>query len=148
MNRRFLAILIIALIIATACAFLVYRVIGNRQVAARPVETTRVIAAAGDIKLGSVLNASNLTIIEIAGTLPEGALLKPENAIGRGVISDLYRGEPILESRLAAPGSGGAPHCRLPHPPARGRATRPGPVGCNAGGNGFGGGYRGSPVDR
>ena len=59
MNRRFLAILIIALIIATACAFLVYRVIGNRQVAARPVETTRVIAAAGDIKLGSVLNASN-----------------------------------------------------------------------------------------
>ena len=114
MNRRFLTILIIAFIIAAACAFLVYRVINNRQVAAKPAESTRVIAAAGDIKLGSVLNASNLTTIEIAGTLPEGALLKPENAIGRGVISDLYRGEPILESRLAAPGSGGGLAATIP----------------------------------
>jgi pilus assembly protein CpaB len=114
MNRRLLTILIIAFIIAAACAFLVYRVINNRQVAAKPAESTRVIAAAGDIKLGSVLNASNLTTIEIAGTLPEGALLKPENAIGRGVISDLYRGEPILESRLAAPGSGGGLAATIP----------------------------------
>jgi len=114
MNRRLLTILIIAFIIAAACAFLVYRVIGNRKEASQPVATTRVIAAAGDIKLGSVLNASNLTTIEIAGTLPEGVLLKPENAIGRGVISDLYRGEPILESRLAAPGSGGGLAATIP----------------------------------
>ena len=38
--------------------------------------------------------------------MPKGAILKPEEAIGRGVISDLYQGEPILESRLAPVGSG------------------------------------------
>jgi pilus assembly protein CpaB len=41
-------------------------------------------------------------------------ILKPENAIGRGVLSDLYQGEPILESRLAAPGSGGGLAATIP----------------------------------
>ena len=115
MNRRLLTILIIAFLIASACAFLVYRVIGNRQAAASSVVTTRVIAAAEDIKLGSIINTANLTTVEIAGPLPKGALLKPENAIGRGGISDLYRGEPILESRLAAPGSGGGLAATIPN---------------------------------
>jgi pilus assembly protein CpaB len=114
MNRRLLTILFIAFFIAATCAFLVYRAIGNRQTASRPVEPTRVIAAASDIKLGSVINAANLTTVEIAGPLPKGALLKPENVIGRGVISDLYQGEPILESRLAAPGSGGGLAATIP----------------------------------
>jgi len=114
MNRRILTIVVIALIIAGACAFLVYRVISNRQVAAKPVASTRVIAAASDIKLGSVIGADKLSTIEIVGPLPKGALLKPENAIGRGVISDIYRGEPILESRLAASGSGGGLAATIP----------------------------------
>ena len=75
--------------------------VGNRLGAAKPVADHRVVAANADIKLGSVLNASNLTTIEIAGTPPKGAILKPEDAIGRGVMSDLYQGEPILDSRLA-----------------------------------------------
>jgi pilus assembly protein CpaB len=66
-----------------------------------------VIAASGDIKLGTVLAASNLTTIEIAGAIPKGAILKPELAIGRGVVSNLYQGEPIRDSRLAAVGAGG-----------------------------------------
>lgn len=107
MNRRLLTILLLAFLIASACAFMLWRLVGNRMVAARPAATTRIVAAAGDIKIGSVLAASNLRTIEIAGTLPNGAILKPENAIGRSVISDLYEGEPILETRLASPGTGG-----------------------------------------
>jgi len=114
MNRRILTILVIAFIIACACAFLVYRVINNRQVASKPIESTRVLAAVTDIKLGSVIGADKLTTIEIVGPLPKGALLKPENAIGRGVISDIYRGEPILENRLAASGSGGGLAATIP----------------------------------
>jgi pilus assembly protein CpaB len=73
-----------------------------------------VIAAATDIKLGTVLRDADLTTIEITGTLPKGAILKKENAIGRGVISNLYLGEPIMESRLAAPGSGGGLAATIP----------------------------------
>ena len=106
MNKRLLTILLLAFVIAGACAFLVFRVIGNRLGAAAPA-TTKVVAAAGDIKLGSMLTAANLTTVDIAGAPPKGAILDPKNAINRGVISDLYQGEPILESRLAPIGSGG-----------------------------------------
>lgn len=76
--------------------------------------TTRVVAAAQNIKLGSILKDNDLTTIEIAGTLPQGVILKPQDAIGRGVLSDLYAGEPILNSRLAAPGSGGGLAATIP----------------------------------
>ena len=107
MNRRLVTILLCAFLVAAGCAFVVNRMIGNQLHAVARPATTRVIAAADDIKLGTVLTASNLTTIEIAGSLPKGAILKPELAIGRGVVSNLYQGEPILDSRLAAVGAGG-----------------------------------------
>jgi pilus assembly protein CpaB len=116
MNRRLLAILLLAFCIASVCALLVYRMIGGKIAASRHPSTTSVVAAAGDIKLGAVLTASNLTTIKIEGTTPKGAILeKDKNAlVGRGVISDLYQGEPILENRLAAPGSGGGLAATIP----------------------------------
>ena len=57
MNRRLLTILLISFAIAGTCAFLVYKIVGARVTAqAKPVVTTRVVAAASDIKLGSVLS--------------------------------------------------------------------------------------------
>jgi pilus assembly protein CpaB len=79
--------------------------------AGRPSAVTSVIAAKTDIKLGTILTADNLKTIEIAGAgmVPVGAIaVKDEGkVIGRGVISDLYEGEPIIENRLAAVGAGG-----------------------------------------
>ena len=113
MNKRLLTILLLAFVVAGACAFLVYRVVGSRLGAARPA-TTRVVAAAQDIKLGTVLAANNLTTVDIEGALPKGAIQNPQLVIGRGVISDLYMGEPILDSRLAALGSGGGLAATIP----------------------------------
>jgi pilus assembly protein CpaB len=113
MNRRLLNILLIAFVIAAGCSYIVFRLVGNRLSGTRQT-TTHVIAAATDIKLGSVLRDADLTTVEITGTLPKGAILKKENAIGRGVISNLYLGEPVLESRLAAPGSGGGLAATIP----------------------------------
>jgi pilus assembly protein CpaB len=112
MNKRLLTILLLAFVIAGACAFLVYRVVGTR-LGATNTSTTRVVAAAGDIKLGTVIAATNLTTIDL-GSAPKGAITDPKVAIGRGVISDLYQGEPILESRLAPVGSGGGLAATIP----------------------------------
>lgn len=114
MNRRLLTILLISLTIALGCAFLVYRTLSSHVQSSHTVVATQVVAAAGDIKLGTVLTAQNLTTVELEGPLPKGAILKKENAIGRGVISDLYQGEPILDSRLAPPGSGGGLAATIP----------------------------------
>lgn len=77
-------------------------------------KTTDVVAAATDIKLGSILQAKDLTTIKIVGTVPQGAILKPEDAVGRGVTANIYAGEPVLNSRLAAPGSGGGLAATIP----------------------------------
>jgi pilus assembly protein CpaB len=113
MNKRLLTILLLAFVIAGACAFLVYRVVGNRLGASNNA-STRVVAAAADIKIGTILTAANLTTMDIAGTAPKGAILDPKNAIGRGVVADIYQGEPILDSRLAAVGSGGGLAATIP----------------------------------
>jgi len=107
MNRRLLTILVLAFFVAAGCSLLVYKIVGSRVAVARKASTVRIVAAASDIKLGTILTAANLTTIEVAGVLPKGAILKPEEAVGRGVISDLYQGEPILQERLASKGSGG-----------------------------------------
>jgi pilus assembly protein CpaB len=107
MNRRLLTIVFIAFVIAGLCAWMVYRIVGARLVAARPVDTTKVVAAAKDIPLGAVLTAGDLTTISIAGAAPTGAIVKQEDAIGRGVVAEIYKGEPVLTSRLSGPGAGG-----------------------------------------
>ena len=105
MNRRLLLILVSAFVVAAFGSLIVYRVVGNRL--GGPQKATRVIAAGKDLPLGSVLRDVDLSTTDIVGAVPNGAILKKEDAIGRGVVSDLYQGEPILESRLAAEGSGG-----------------------------------------
>ena len=112
MNRRLLTILLCAFVVAAACSYLVFRVMAG-HLGSAPA-SVRVVAAATDIKLGTVLAKSDLTTVDIAGSLPEGTILKPEDAIGRGVVSDLYQGEPILDSRLAAKGSGGGLAATIP----------------------------------
>ncbi len=69
--------------------------------ASKPVATTQVVAAAKDIPLGAVLTSADLTSMTVGGTPPKGAILKPEDAIGRGVITEIFQGEPILDSHLA-----------------------------------------------
>src|ERR1017187_4794741 len=116
MNRRLLAILLAAFLIASVCTFLVYQMVNSRMAAVRPSVATGIVAAKTDIKLGTVLSANDLTTVQIAGGLPSGAILVKDmsRAIGRGVISDLYAGEPIIENRLASIGSGGGLAAAIP----------------------------------
>jgi len=114
MNRRLLTILVSAFVIAAICTWLVVKVVGTRMAASAVPTSTRVVAAATDIKLGALLTDKDLTTVNIAGTIPKGALLKREQAIGRGVVSDLYQGEAILENRLAPVGSGGGLAATIP----------------------------------
>jgi pilus assembly protein CpaB len=109
MNRRLATILVIAFAIASLSSLLVYRLIASHMAAGRPAVTTRVVAAKADIKLGAVLSADNLSTIEISGTAPKGAILDKDKSsiVGRGVISPIYQGEPIIEDRLAGGKNGG-----------------------------------------
>jgi pilus assembly protein CpaB len=113
MNRRLLTILLLAFVIAGGSSYLIFRIITAR-VATPHIVSTKVVTAGADIKLGTVLKPSDLSSTEIVGSLPQGAITNPVNAVGRGAISDLYKGEPILDSRLAPLGSGGGLAATIP----------------------------------
>jgi pilus assembly protein CpaB len=113
MNKRLLTILLSAFLIALACSFLVYRAVGKR-IGGSQQKGTRLVVAATDVKLGSVLREVDLSTAEITGAVPKGAILKLQDAVGRGVVSDLYQGEPVVENRLAAVGSGGGLAATIP----------------------------------
>jgi pilus assembly protein CpaB len=102
-----MTIFLVAAVIAGFCCWGVYRLVSGRMNATKPVSTTQVIAAAKDIPLGAVLTTADLTTMTLGGTPPKGAILKQEDAIGRGVITQIAQGEPILDSQLAGIGSGG-----------------------------------------
>lgn len=115
MNRRLLTILLSAFAIAALCSFVVFRIVSHHMSASPMSKSTSVVAAAADLKIGTILKSSDLTTVQLQGTLPQGVILKPENAVGRGVISELYAGEPIMDNRLAAPGSGGGLAATIPN---------------------------------
>jgi pilus assembly protein CpaB len=102
-----MTIFLVAAVIAGACCWLVYRLVSKGMTASKPMTETRVIAAARDIPLGAVLTTTDLTTMTLGGAPPKGAILKQEDAIGRGVITQISQGEPILDSQLAGLGSGG-----------------------------------------
>lgn len=114
MNRRLVTVLLFAFVIAGVCALLVYRVVGNRLVAAKPTSTTKVVAAASNLQIGTVISAADLTTVSFAGAPPKDAILNSKDAIGRGVISAIYQGEPVVENRLAPKGSGGGLAATIP----------------------------------
>lgn len=106
MNKRVQLILLGAFVVAALCSYGVYRIVGG-QFAANHTKTTKVVVAAKDVKLGTVLQDADLTSVELSGPPPKGAILNRQDAVGRGVISDIYQGEPVLENRLAPVGAGG-----------------------------------------
>ena len=109
-------ILLCALVVSAGASYLVYRLVG-KQVAAQAnsqTQTSRVVTAARNLEIGTVLTAADLTTGDWAGPLPAGIAVKQEAVLGRGVISGIYDGEPIMENRLAAPGSGGGLAATIP----------------------------------
>lgn len=106
MNRRLLTILLSAFLVAILSAFVVYRLVGSRIAAAKTQSTTTIVAAAQDMPIGSMVSAPNLTTIQVVGAAPPGTIADARKVIGRGVISMIYKGEPIFENRLATEGSG------------------------------------------
>jgi pilus assembly protein CpaB len=106
MNRRLSTILFAAFVVAAISSYLVYRIAG-RQMHPAQAPTTVIVVAAQDLPIGTLIKDGDLATTQWMGTPPKGSIVSKEAAIGRGVVSELYQGEPIFDSRLAAVGSGG-----------------------------------------
>jgi len=115
MNKRFVAVLLFAFVVASGASLMLYKVlIKNGQSAKAAMVTEQVVLATRDIESGTVLKETDVKLLDWPGSVPAGALRKVQDAVGRGVTTPIFAKEPIIESRLAHKGAGGGLAAMIP----------------------------------
>lgn len=106
MDKRFTTVLAAALLIAGAASLLLYKFIAGRIQSAPPPVQTRLVVAARDLPIGTLIREADVKLVPWPGAAPKGGSAKLSDSIGRGVISGIVEGEPVVEHRLAPKGAG------------------------------------------
>ncbi len=116
MNQRLITVMAFALAVAGFTSFALYRLILSHVQAPiqKPIATTRLVAATHDLQVGALLKDSDLHEVLISGPVSEVAVHTVAEAVGRGVISAIYRDEPVLSTRLAPKGAGAGLAAMIP----------------------------------
>src|SRR3974390_2893707 len=98
MNRKLTSILFFAFVIAAVTSYIVYRVTQNqiRKNAQSTSAPTSIFVATRDLEIGTLIHEGDLNTAEWVGTPPKGAVLNKDTVVGRGVVAQIYQGEPIL----------------------------------------------------
>jgi pilus assembly protein CpaB len=114
---RSLLVVLLALVFGASAAVGVNSLRGPQQAAAAaPVETVTVVLASADVPRFTTLSADALRTREYPKDLvPPGALTRPEDVAGRVTLTALVKDEPVLESKLAARGTGRGMAPGIPH---------------------------------
>jgi pilus assembly protein CpaB len=112
MNHRFLSVLGVALLVAAAASFVLYRLMARPAPKAPPAAA--VVVAARDLVVGTLIRDADLAMDRRAGGIPAGAARRKTELVGRGVIAAIYRDEIVLGSRLAAKGAGAGLAAMIP----------------------------------
>jgi pilus assembly protein CpaB len=113
-NKRLTYVVIFALVVAGAASLILYRVISTQMAANAEKKTVRLLVAAHNLEIGALVKDGDVKMADWGGAVPVGAITKPEDAVGRGIIQPIYEGEPILDSRVAAKGAGAGLAATIP----------------------------------
>lgn len=107
MRNRLFAVFALAIAAGGGLAFATYRMQGGQSAAPAAMPTQPIVIAAADLQLGTELKAEDLKVINFPkGQAPQGAFAAPSDILGRGVISAIVKGEPVLPGKLASKEAG------------------------------------------
>ena len=110
MNKRFIAVVVVAVVGAGLASLVVIQVVGHpASKEAQQVATVQVWAASRELAVGSMVQPADVTAVAWAGPVPPKAAQKTGDVcpwVGRGVTTRIYQNEPIVEDRLAPKGAG------------------------------------------
>jgi pilus assembly protein CpaB len=106
MNKRLLSVLIFAFLVSAGASVALYQLIASRVTVNAKSPSAQVLVAGRNLEIGSLIKDTDFKMVEWPGAVPAGAIVKKEDAVGRGVIISIIEGEPIIESRLAPKGAG------------------------------------------
>lgn len=114
MRDRVITILFLALIIAAGASYVVYRMVQVQIGKNHKAPASRIVVAARNLDIGTLVRDSDLKAGEWNGPVPRGMIAAPQAVVGRGVVAPIYEGEPVLESRLASKEAGGGLAATIP----------------------------------
>src|SRR5262249_20441050 len=97
-----------------AASAVLYRLISSQLAANKTLATSRVVVATRNLAEGDLIKDGDVKMADWTGPQPPGALAKPEDATGRGVVEAIYQGEAVVDSRLAAKGAGAGLAATIP----------------------------------
>jgi pilus assembly protein CpaB len=108
MNRRFVTVLGLSAVLALVVSGIFYQITSS---SGRPrkgkIETKDIVVATNPVQLGGVIKASDLKMAPWpAENLPPGTFDKLDEVVDRVAMSAILVGEPVVDARLAAKGSG------------------------------------------
>lgn len=108
MNRnRLLLIGVVALGLAGIVSLLIYRFMRGAISAGPATTLTPVVAAASDLAVGARLQETDLRLVKMPDSaLPPGVFRATADAVGRGVVVPMTKGELVLASKLASENAG------------------------------------------
>jgi pilus assembly protein CpaB len=106
-DRRFLIVVGCSLLWSLLVATIFYRVAAKAGTRRAAEQTRPLVVAARPLPLGDVISADSIRLAEVPESLfPKSGFSKKEDVLGRPVVSRIEADEPLLDSRLAAKGSG------------------------------------------
>jgi pilus assembly protein CpaB len=106
LRRRLLPVLALAAGLGLLTSYLVYTSV--RAATDPNRETTEVAVTTANIGIGEALTSRHYQVVRWpSASLPGAPLAAPKTIEGRVAKASFYRGEPILEAKLAPPGQGG-----------------------------------------
>jgi len=108
MDRRFLAVLAMSIVLALVVSAVFYQVSARATHSKpKPIELREVVMAGQPLSVGTTIRREELKLAKVPVELfPHGGFSKVEEVIDRPVVSNILLDEPVLEGRLAARGSG------------------------------------------
>jgi pilus assembly protein CpaB len=113
MNKRLGIVVLFALMISGIASTVVYRMVAAKMGLNQP-QNSQLMVASRDLPIGTLISASDMRRVEWRGYVPPRALRSVDQVVGRGVIEEIYEGDPLLESRLAQRGAGGGLAATIP----------------------------------
>jgi pilus assembly protein CpaB len=114
MNKRLLSVLGFALVISAVASVILYRLISTKLAASAKPPSSQIVIATHTLEIGTLIKDLDVKVVDWNGPEPKGVIANATDAIGRGVVSTTYEGEPILENRLAAKGAGAGLAATIP----------------------------------
>lgn len=106
MNKRFLGVVVFAVVVAFAASVVVYQLVTRKLAASSEGGDRTVLLATRDLPIGYLVKEGDVELTRWGGPTPPGAITKLEEIIGRGSLIPTLRGEVIMESHFAAKGAG------------------------------------------